>query len=54
MARILVNLLALALLAAYFMPVIVKLKDVPLAIVALGGMALAVADAWQSLRDRRG
>ena len=41
---------ALALFLAYFLPVVLKLKDVPLALVVIGGAVLAFVDAWHTLR----
>lgn len=42
----------LFLFLAYLGPLVVKLKDIPLAIVVIGGFILAAVDVWQSLGDR--
>ena len=48
---IIAGVTAMVLFVAYFSPVIIKLKDVPLAIVVLGGFTLAALDLWESLKD---
>jgi hypothetical protein len=45
-------IIAAALLAVYIGPVIIKLKDIPLSIVAGIGYALMIADLVQSLRAK--
>jgi hypothetical protein len=50
--RILARVIALALFVAYFAPVALKLKDIPLILVLVGGLALVLVDLWQSLSDR--
>jgi hypothetical protein len=50
--KILAGLIALVLLIAYLGAPIVKLKDLPLAIVALIGIAMAIVDLWQSLQSK--
>jgi len=52
--NIVVAIAALALFVAYFAPLVVKLKDIPLTIVVLGGIALAAVDIWESFADRDG
>jgi len=47
----LAGIAAIILFVAYFFPMMIKLKDGPLAVVLLGGFALAVADLWESLRN---
>ena len=49
-ARILAGALAAALLIAFIAPVVMKLKDYALAAVGLAGLAMMLADLWQSLR----
>lgn len=49
------NLAALAammLFVAYYGPIVVKLRDIPLTVVVLGGIALVAVDIWESLGDR--
>ena len=45
-------LAATALFIAYFLPLVIKLKEIPLAIVVLVGIVLVVIDLWQSIKDR--
>jgi len=49
--NVLASIAAMALFAAYFGPIVVKLKELPLAIVVLGGIALVAVDLWESLRS---
>ena len=48
------NVAAMALFVAYFTPLVVKLKDIPLTIAVLGGIVLVAIDLWQSFSDRSG
>ena len=48
--KILSGIVAFALFVAYFGPILVKLKDVPLGIVLLGGIGLVAVDLWESFR----
>ena len=43
---------AVALMIAYLLPVVVKLKDVALGVVILIGIAMMFVDLVESLRDR--
>lgn len=43
---------AMALLLAYLSPIVIKLKDIPLTLVVLGGIVLVAIDLWGSLSDR--
>lgn len=49
--NLLVGLIAVALFVGYFLPIVIKLKDLPLSIVLLGGIALVLVEFWESLRD---
>lgn len=50
--KILAGILSAALLIAYISPVVVKLKDVALTVVATIGLAMMLYDLWQSLREK--
>lgn len=50
--RILAGVLAAVLVVAYLGPVVVKLRDPALTIVALIGVILMLIDLWQSLRSK--
>lgn len=50
--KIFATVVAIAMIMAYYAPVVIKLKELPLTVVALGGLALATIDALQSLRSR--
>jgi ABC-type branched-subunit amino acid transport system permease subunit len=50
--KIFAGVVAAGLLAAYLGPVIIKLKDVPLAIVVLIGFGLMATDLWQTLTSK--
>jgi hypothetical protein len=52
--NILAGIAATALFLAYFGPIVLKLKDMPLTVVVLLGIVLVVVDLWQSLADRAG
>lgn len=45
---------ALLLFVAYFAPIAVKLRDIPLAVVVAGGIVLVAVDVWESMSDRAG
>lgn len=47
--KILGSLGAMLLFLAYFGPMVVKLKEIPLTIVVVGGAILAAIDIWQTL-----
>ena len=46
------SLLAAVLVLVYMGPVVIKLKDVALSIVALIGVIMMLVDLWQSLRSK--
>ena len=50
--KVLANIAAITLFVAYFAPVAIKLKEIPLVVVLVGGFVLAGVDAWQSFSDR--
>jgi len=52
--KMLAGIVAIMLFVAYFGPIVVKLKDLPLTIVVLGGIVLVAIDFWESLADRTG
>ncbi len=43
--------LSLALFVAYYGPIVVKLKEISLTIVVLGGIVLVAVDVWQSMSE---
>ena len=43
---------AVALLLAYLSPVVIKLKDIPLGVIILIGVAMMLKDLWQSLKSQ--
>jgi hypothetical protein len=49
--RIVAGLVAIALFIGYFAPMMIKLKEPPLALVLLGGIVLVAIDLWESLRN---
>lgn len=49
--NVLASTAAMTLFAAYFAPIVFKLKEFPLAVVVLGGIALVAVDLWESLRS---
>ena len=50
--KIIVGVLAAALLLIYMAPVVLRLKDTALWIVAGIGTAMMLVDLWQSLRSK--
>ena len=44
--------LALALMLAYIAPVVIKLREPALTVVALTGLVMMLVDLWQSLRAK--
>ena len=50
--KILAGLVGAALLLIYVGPVVVKLKDIPLTVVAALGVGMMLVDLWQSLRSK--
>ena len=49
--KTLANVVAIVLFVAYYSPIVAKLKEVPLTLVVLGGLALALIDIWKALRN---
>lgn len=45
-------IVAMALLLLFIAPVVVKLKEVALSVVALIGVGMAAVDLWQSARSK--
>ena len=50
--KILAGIVAAALLIVFIGPVVVKLKDAALSIVALIGVTMMLVDLWQSLQSK--
>lgn len=50
--NILAGVVAAALLLLFIAPVVLKLKEVALTIVALIGVVMALVDIWQSLQAK--
>ena len=50
--KLVADIAAILLFGAYFLPVVVKLRDIPLTVVAVGGIILAAIDSWHSFSDR--
>ena len=50
--KIVAGIIGVALLLAYVAPVVLRLKDVALSIVALVGIGMMLVDLWQSLQSR--
>jgi len=50
--KILAGILAVTLLLIYLSPVVLKLKDPALTIVALAGITMMLVDLWQSLKSK--
>jgi hypothetical protein len=50
--KIFAGIIAVVLLLTYMVPVVWKLKDVPLACVAALGVGMMLVDLWQSLREK--
>ena len=46
---IIAGIAAMSLFAAYYLPIVVKLKETPLSIVVAGGIVLVAIDIWESL-----
>lgn len=49
--KIIAALIALALVLAYLLPPVFKLKEIDLGIAILIGVAMIAVDLWQSLRS---
>ena len=50
-SNVLASIAAMALFIGYYGPIVVKLRDTPLTIVVIGGIALVAIDIWESLRN---
>ena len=50
--KILGAVLAIALMFAYVAPVVVKLREPALTVVALIGVVMMLVDLWQSMRSK--
>jgi len=50
--KIFAAIVAVVLLVSFVSPVIFKLKNIPLAVVILIGVALMLVDLWQSLQSK--
>jgi len=50
--KIFAGIVGVVLLLVYIAPVVLKLKDVPLAVVALLGVGMMLVDLWQSLKSK--
>ena len=49
--KIFAGIVAIALMIAFLSPVVFKLKDIPLGVIILIGLAMMLIDLWQSLRS---
>ena len=49
--RVFATILAIVLVGAYVVPLVVKLRDLPLGLVVLAGFAVMLVDLWQMLRE---
>jgi len=52
--KIFSGIVAIGLLVAFIGPVAVKMKEIPLILLALAGIGMAVVDLWQSIRSKDG
>jgi hypothetical protein len=50
--KIFAGILAALLLITFVSPVVIKLKEIALIIVALAGLAMMVTDIWHSLKSK--
>jgi hypothetical protein len=50
--RVIYGIIAAALLLIYVAPVVLRLKDTALWVVALTGIAMMLVDLWQSLQSK--
>jgi hypothetical protein len=50
--KIIAGIVALALLAGFLVPYILKMKEFPLGIVILAGIGMMLVDLWQSLKEK--
>jgi len=49
--KILASVVAAALLIVFIAPVVIKLKEMSLIVVALIGLTMMIVDIWQSLKS---
>lgn len=47
--NILASIVAMMLFVVYFIPIVIKLKEIPLAIVVVGAIVVVAIDLWESL-----
>lgn len=50
--KIFAAVIAVVLMLGYLTPVVLKLKEVALAVVIVIGIAMMLVDLWQSFRER--
>lgn len=50
--KIFAGIVGVVLLLVYVSPVVLRLKDIPLGVVAALGIGMMVVDLWQSLRSK--
>jgi len=50
--KIIAGIVAAGLLIAFIGPIVVKLKEIPLIILAVIGVGMMLTDLWQSIRSR--
>lgn len=50
--KIVAALVAVGLLGTYLFALVIKLKEIDLAIVVITGLALMLVDLWQSLKSK--
>ncbi len=50
--KIFAGIVAVALIIAFLVPVVLKLKDISLGVVILIGLAMMLVDLWQSLQSK--
>lgn len=50
--KVISGIVAAALLLVYLGPVVIRLKDTALWIIALAGVSMMLVDLWQSLRAK--
>ena len=50
--KIFAAVVAVALLAAFLLPYVIKMKELELGIVILIGLAMMARDVWESLKEK--
>jgi hypothetical protein len=50
--KTLAGIVALVLLAGFLVPYVLKMQEIPLGVVILGGIAMMLVDFWQSLKEK--